>query len=139
MTRPAVLALAAALALCAAGCGDDSSSSTTTPTETRTTETFSGTVAVGGSAFNSIRVAATGTTEVTLTTAGPPAAIVMGLGLGTVDDSGCTRLTGASVNTPAGSTAQLAALTTSGTLCVQVRDVGNQTSAVSYTVSVVHP
>jgi hypothetical protein len=140
MTRPAALALATALAACAAGCGgNSSSSSTTTPTATRTSETFSGTVAVGGSAFNSFRVAAAGTTEVTLTTAGPPATIVMGLGIGTVDDSGCTRLTGASVNTAAGSSAQLAGLTTAGTLCVQVRDVGNQTAAVSYTVTVLHP
>jgi hypothetical protein len=135
----AAIALAVGLAAVAAGCGDNSSSTTTTPTVTRTTETFSGTVAVGGSAFNSFRVSATGVTEVTLTAASPPATIVMGLAIGTVDDSGCTRLTGASVDTPAGTSAQLAGLTTAGTLCVQLRDVGNQSAAVSYTVSVLHP
>jgi hypothetical protein len=128
------------LAAVAAACGGDSSTpSITTPSVTRTTDTFSGTVAVAGSTFHSFRVAQTGTTEVTLTAAGPPATIMMGLALGTVDDAGCTRLTGGSVNASAGSVPQLAGLTSSGTLCVQIRDVGNQTAPVSYTVSVTHP
>ena len=132
-----LLAVVTAAAL-ASGChGDDSSS--TSPSDTRTTDTFSGNVAVGGSAFNSFRVAATGTTDVTLTAAGPPSTVVMGLAIGTVDDSGCTRLTGASVNTAAGASPQLSGVTTAGSLCVQVRDIGNQTAAVSYTVTVTHP
>jgi hypothetical protein len=122
------------------GCGDDNApSGVTTPSVTRTTDTFSGTVQVAGSAFHSFRVAQTGTTEVTLTAATPPATVVMGLAIGTVDDAGCTRLTGGSVNTAAGSTPQLAGITSTGTLCVQIRDVGNQTAAVSYSVSVTHP
>jgi hypothetical protein len=137
MKRLGAFVCAAAVAACIAGCGNDAS--TTTPSDTRTTESFSGTVPVGGSAFNSFRVSATGTTEVTLTAAGPPATIVMGVALGTVDDSGCTRLAGASVNTPAGTSAQLAGLTTAGTLCVQVRDIGNQTAPVTYNVTVLHP
>jgi hypothetical protein len=56
-----------------------------------------------------------------------------------VDDAGCTRLTGGSVNTPAGSMPQVAGLTSTGTLCVQIRDVGSQTAPVAYTVSVTHP
>ena len=119
--------------------GNNSTSSITTPSVTRTTDTFSGTVTVAGSTFHSFRVAQTGTTEATLTTASPPATVVMGLAIGTVDDAGCTRLTGASVNTAAGSTPQLAGLTSTGTLCVQIRDVGNQTAPVAYTVSVTHP
>jgi hypothetical protein len=43
------------------------------------------------------------------------------------------------VNTPAGTSAQLAGLTTAGTLCVQVRDIGNQTAPVTYNVTVLHP
>jgi hypothetical protein len=126
--------------LAAAACGGSTpSGSATTPSVTRTTDTFSGTVQVAGNAFHSFRVAQTGTTEVTLTAAGPPSTIVMGVALGTVDDSGCTRLSGASLNTPAGSTPQLAGLTSGGTLCVQIRDVGNQTGPVTYTVSVTHP
>jgi hypothetical protein len=128
----------AAAAVAAASCGDDAAA-TTTPSVPRTTESFSGTVQVGGSAFHSFRVAATGITEVTLTSAAPPSTVVMGLAIGTVDDAGCTRLVGAAVNTPAGATPQLAGLTTSGSLCVQIRDVGNQAGAVTYSVSVTHP
>jgi hypothetical protein len=119
--------------------GNDSTPGVTTPSVTRTTDTFSGTVQVAGNTFHSFRVAQTGTTEVTLTAASPPATVVVGLAIGTVDDAGCTRLTGASVNTAAGSTPQLAGLTSTGTLCVQIRDVGNQTAPVAYTVSVTHP
>jgi hypothetical protein len=121
-------------------CGDDTPAASTTPTVPRTTETFSGTVQVGGSAFHSFRVGATGNTDITLTAASPPSTVVMGLALGTPDDAGnCNRLAGASVNTAAGSTAQLGSLTSTATLCVQIRDVGNQTSPVAYTVSVTHP
>jgi hypothetical protein len=128
------------LTVATTACGDDPPApGPTTPTVTRTTETFSGSVQVAGAAFHSFRVAQTGTTEVTLTAASPPATVVMGLAIGTVDDAGCTRLTGASLNTAAGSVPQLAGLTSTGTLCVQVRDVGNQTAPVNYSVSVTHP
>jgi len=128
----------AVAAVAAASCGDDAAA-TTTPSVPRTTESFSGTVQVGGTAFHSFRVGATGVTEVTLTSAAPPTTVVMGLAIGTVDDAGCTRLAGAAVNTPAGATPQLAGLTTSGSLCVQIRDVGNQAGPVTYSVSVTHP
>lgn len=132
--------IAGLLGSTAIACGSNTPAASTTPTTPRTTETFSGTVQVGGSAFHSFRVGATGSTDVTLTAASPPPTIVMGLALGTPDDAGnCNRLAGASVNTPAGSTAQLASLTSSATLCVQIRDVGNQTAPVAYTVSVTHP
>jgi hypothetical protein len=140
MTRARSLCICAALAVAAfaAACGDDTTTPST-PSVTRTTETFSGTVQVGGSDFHSFRVSATGPTDVTLTSAGPPATIVMGLALGTASDSGCARLTGASIDTAAGASPQLAGLTSAGSLCVQVRDVGNQTAPVTYSVSVVHP
>jgi hypothetical protein len=129
----------ALLALSTTTCGSSNSSSSTTPSVPRTTETFSGTVQVGGSDFHSFKVSQTGNTDVTLTAAGPPSTIVMGVALGTVDDSGCTRIAGASVNMPAGSTPQLTGLTSPATLCVQIRDVGNQTAPVTYTVTVTHP
>jgi hypothetical protein len=131
-------ALAASLAIVAA-CGGNNSSSSTTPSAARTTESFSGTVPLGGSAFHSFRVSATGQTEVTLTAASPPATVVMGVALGTVDDAGCTPLAGGMVNTPAGSSPQLAGLTSAATLCVQIKDVGSQTGPVTYSVSVTHP
>lgn len=134
--RGAVLFVLLSIAM--AGCGDDSQAPAT-PSVARTTDSFSGTVQVGSAAFHSFRVSTTGVTDVTLTSASPPATIVMGVAIGTVDDAGCTRLAGASVNTAAGSTPQLEGLTSVGTLCVQIRDVGNQTAPVSYSLTVLHP
>jgi len=127
------------VAVTAAACTGTSSPSTTTPTTTQATETFSGTVPVKGSDAHNFSVAAAGTVTVTLTVASPPDSVVMGVGIGTPTGSSCALLTGASVNTAAGTTAQLSGVVTAGALCVQVYDVGSQTSAVSYTVTVVHP
>ena len=136
------LALAAvALLVGAAACNKNSSTTTTptTPTVTRTTDTFSGTVPIGGSAVHGFTVTVTGTIDVTLTAATPPAAIVMGISVGTPADGKCTALAGASVLATAGSSAQLSGVASPGTLCVDVHDVGNQTAAVGYTVTVTHP
>jgi hypothetical protein len=135
----AALVAAGLLAAGAVACGGNSSGSTT-PSTPRTTETFSGTVPVGGSDFHSFHVGATGSTDVTLTAASPPPTIVVGLALGTPDDAGnCNRLAGATVNVAAGSTPQLGTLSSTATLCVQVRDIGNQSAPITYSVSVTHP
>jgi len=138
----ASFALAAiALLVGAAACNKDNTTAATptTPAVTRTTDTFSGTMPIGGSAFHSFTVTVTGTIDVTLTAATPPATIVMGVSVGTPADGKCTALPGASVNASAGASAQLSGLASPGTLCVDVHDVGNQTAPVSYTVTVVHP
>ncbi|HXI30614.1 MAG TPA: hypothetical protein VNG89_19380 [Vicinamibacterales bacterium] len=131
---------AAALALAVGACGNDSTSGTvSTPTATRTTDTFSGTVQVGGSNFHSFPVSQAGTTDATLTAATPPAGVAMGFAIGTTGDGNCTPLAGASGTVVAGATPQITGLTTAGTLCVQIRDVGQATGPVSYTVTVTHP
>lgn len=135
----ALVPLALIGALSAAACTDRSDSSATTPTTTQPMETFSGTVAVGGSSAHNFSVSTAGTVTVTLTAASPPDSVVMGVGIGAPSGSSCALLTGASVNTAAGPTAQLSGLVTPAALCVQVYDVGNQTSAVAYTVTVAHP
>jgi len=138
--RRGLVALIGASALAAAACHNDSTSGTVSaPAVTRTTDTFSGTVQIGSAVFHSFPVSRTGATDVTLTAASPPPTVVMGLALGTPGDAGCTPLAGASGNVVAGSTPQITGLTTAGTLCVQIRDVGQQTAAVSYTVTVTHP
>jgi hypothetical protein len=137
MRRRFLCALVCAFAV--GGCGGDSTSGTVSaPTTTRTTDTFSGTLQVGSRTFHSFPVSQTGTTDVTLTTTTPSAAVV-GLAIGTTGDGGCTPLAGASANVVAGSTPQLTGLTTAGTLCVQIRDIGQATGPVSYTVTVTHP
>lgn len=134
-------ALAAiALLVGAAGCNNNSTTAaTTTSTVTRTTDTFTGTVPIGGSDFHSFPVTVTGLIDVTLTAAAPPSAIVMGVSIGTPADGKCTALAGALAKASAGASAQLSGMASPGTLCVDVHDVGNQSAPVSYTVTVTHP
>ncbi|HMB81973.1 MAG TPA: hypothetical protein VKI43_17985 [Vicinamibacterales bacterium] len=140
--RVGLVGLSIALLVGAAACNNNAATTTaatTTPTVTRTTDTFSGTVPVSGADFHSFPVAATGTIDVTLTVAGPPSTIVMGVSLGTPANGICAALVGGSAKTPAGAAVQLSGIASPATLCVDVHDVGNQTAPVSYTVTVTHP
>lgn len=132
---------ATALLVGAAGCNNSgaTTAATTTSTVTRTTDTFAGTVQIGGSDVHSFPVAATGLVDVTLTAAAPPSTIVMGISLGTTADGQCSALAGASVKTSAGTSPQLSGMVSPATLCVDVHDVGNQSAPVTYTVTVTHP
>ena len=133
-------AIAVAVCVVATGCsGNDSTAATTTPTVTRTTDTFTGTVPVGGSDFHSFPIAATGSIDVTLTAATPPSAIVMGIGIGTLADGKCSEMAGASTQTAAGASVQLSGIVSPGTLCVDVRDLGAASSPVTYSLTVTHP
>ena len=133
--RAAVLAIA----IGASACGSSDSTSPTSPAVARTTDTFTGTVAVGGRDFHSFTITATGTVDVTLTAATPPATIVMGLNIGVPGDSKCPAMAGASTLTAAGAGVQLSGIASPGLLCVDVHDVGNQSVPISYTVTVTHP
>src|SRR5436190_21424205 len=124
--RVHVLLAAVAFVLVVAACGGSSTPATTTPTVARTTDTFTGTVAVGGDDFHSFPISTTGPLDVTLTAATPPSTIVMGISIGMVADSKCVALAGASSQAQAGTTAQLSGIASAGTLCVDVRDIGNQ-------------
>jgi hypothetical protein len=139
--KNALFALALVLLVAATACTGNNNTSTTptTPTVARTTDTFTGTVQVRGSDFHSFPVAQAGQVDVTLTVAGPPPTIGMGIDVGAPNGSACVAFAGASANVQAGSAAQLSGVISSGTICVQVRDIGNATGPVSYTVTVLHP
>jgi len=130
---------AVVLVVGATACTKNSTTPTTTTATTRTTDAFSGTVRVGGRDFRGFTVSQTGQVDVTLTSAGPPSTIVMGLAVGMPGDATCAPLAGASTITQAGTAAQLSGTTSAATLCVQVYDLGQQTAPVSYTVTVTHP
>jgi hypothetical protein len=140
-----VLALAGALGTSTA-CGGSSSntSSVLAPTGTVVTDTFMGTVPlpVAGvlqADVHNFTVAVAGSISVTLTAAGPPPTITMGLGIGNpAADGSCSFLSGGTTQTPAGSTAQLTGTLAAGTYCVAVGDVGNALQPISYTVTVAH-
>ncbi len=130
--------LALILVVAASACGSSGTSSTTAPTVT-ITDPFSGTVAVGSSDFHTFSASQSGQVAVTLTAAGPPATIVMGLAIGTPNGTTCTPLAGASISTAAGSSPQLNGEVSGGTLCVVVYDVGNETAPIAYSLTVAHP
>jgi hypothetical protein len=143
--RRLVCGLAVVVASGCAGCGGNSNNSATatpaapTPTAAASTESFSGTVTVAGNDFHPFTVATTGATlSVTLTAAGPPTTIFMGLGLGAYDAPTCTLLNNAYLTTQAGAVAQLSGTAGAGAYCVVVYDVGNQTGPITYAVTVSH-
>src|SRR5262249_31052675 len=137
MTLRRSVLLLVGLALTTA-CGSTDSSSVA-PSTSLATETFSGTVDVGGSDFHTFSVLQSGgQVNVTLTAATPPATIFMGLGIGTPSGGTCTLLTNAQTLAQAGTIAQLSGTVNSGSYCVLVFDVGNQTSQVTYAVTMTH-
>ena len=103
-------------------------------------ETFTGSVPVGGSDIHSFIVnLSNGQVTADLTAAGPPTSIQMGIGLGTSSNGTCTLLTNGYVITQPGPVAQLSGGNfTTGTYCVAVFDVGNQLVDVTYSVTVTH-
>jgi hypothetical protein len=126
-----------------AACSGNSSSSPTTPSSpplAPTSEMFTGVVPVGGTDIHNFVVnLSNGQVTATLTAAGPPATIAMGLGLGAVQSGTCTPLVNGSIITTPGTTAQLGGSNfASGTYCVAVFDVGNQLADVTYSVTVTH-
>jgi hypothetical protein len=131
--RRVVLALA--LALPAAACGSPSAPSAAPGT---TTDSFSGTVTVGGRDIHSFSVASLGEVDVTLTAAGPPSTIFMGLAIGSFANGTCSLLGNGSAIAQAGTLPQLTGSLDVGTYCIDVFDAGNQTGAVNYSVNVSH-
>ena len=145
MRRVAQTIVAAGLSVVvasAAACGGSSnSSSVVAPSATVTTETFTGTIQPGASKVHTFSVTTPGTVSVTMTAAGPPPTITMGLGIGNPDASGnCIFLSGGTTQAIASTTTpQLSGtLTASGAYCVAIADVGNAAGAITYSISVSH-
>jgi hypothetical protein len=131
--------LASALSL---ACGK-STTSPTAPTPDNVTETFSGTLPVGGSAFYSFSTATPGTVTATLTGisgAGVPSSVVVNLGIGTLSAFTCSA-TSTSVQL-SGTAAVPTLVTTSeepGVYCVIISDIGNLFAPATFTVTIDHP
>jgi hypothetical protein len=139
------LSVLSALAATGFACQTSDPASTLTPVPAvpvPITETFNGTVAVGQSDVHPFTVTISGTVSVTLTAAGPPPTITMGVGIGSPTFTGsvttCVLLTNGSTNTPPGPTPQLSGSLIAGSYCIAVFDVGNETAPVGYTVTVTH-
>ena len=135
----------AACAFATAGCSNSSTdttsttTSTTAPTSPLVTENFSGTVQPGGNDANSFTVTSNNAAiTLDLTSAGPPATISMGFGIGQTVAGSCQLLSGGYGTYQASTTPQLSGTIPTGTYCVMVYDVGNQAAAITYTVVVQH-
>ena len=111
------------------------------PANTFTTQTFTGTVPVGGNDFHTFSVAtAAEEVFVTLTSAGPQQSISLGLSIGVPSGSMCS-LTGLQIGSPvqtqASSTVQLFGTSPAGgTYCVNVFDIGQDKGPVTYSLTV---
>jgi hypothetical protein len=130
----------AILTTSACGSGSTTSPTTTAPATAPTTEVFTGTVAPGTADTHNFTLAlSNGQLNVTLTAAGPPATIFMGLGVGTVSGTTCTLASNAIGVVQASSTAQFSFVQVpAGAYCVSVSDAGNQLADVTYSVTVTH-
>lgn len=111
----------------------------TLPLAEPVTETFENQFGVLGSSTRTFVVSETGTVSVTLTAAGPPAGVALGVGVGIPRATGGGCSLSRSVTTAAASAPQLSVTAEPGTYCVQVFDVGTLTGDVGFTVSVRHP
>ena len=92
--RLGMAALAMALAVTAPACGNVKDLYTYSPTAVTYTETFSGTLDPGGTAFHPFAVSVAGTVKLTLTTVGPDSALVLGFDIGTWDGTTCSPIFG---------------------------------------------
>jgi len=130
-----------ALALMALCCGCSSIKdlfSSSTPTSAgSSTQSFTGTVSVGGSSFFTFTVAQAGKVDVTLTSLGGSSPV--GLGVGTPNGTTSCQVTTSSQSTTAGSSPQVSVTETAGTYCVSVFDAGALAASTTFAVSVAHP
>ena len=121
-----------------------SASSTTTPTTVASptvSETFTGTLPVGGFKFYSFTIAANGTVNVTLNSVagtGVPSTVQVGLGIGQPAGTDCaatvTATAGANFSKP-----QATGTFGPGAFCVRVFDVGNLAAPASFNITIAHP
>lgn len=134
-----------ALALAAAACGSDTptspTSTTTTPTVAPATlsETYNGTLSIGGVRFYSFTVVQNGTVNLTLVSLGQaiPADVAVELSLGRPSGTACAATTTVNV------TIETAAPHITGTFapgvyCARVVDTGNLPSTASFVVAIEH-
>jgi len=146
--RPFVFVLMLAV-MVSAGCDGNTPTSPSTTTDTSTTtattpvtitEEFTGRLGVGGYSFFSFTTAQTGTIALTLTSVGGqsvPSTVWLGLGIGVPNAEDC--VTSTSVNTAAGSSAQISGSYNAGVYCARLHDIGNLLAPASFNVTIARP
>ena len=134
-------ALMLSIGLLVAGCGSNSTSDTSTvsPSQVRTTDTFTGSLVLGGANVHPFAATAPGQVDATLNSVAPLATMAIGVGLGTWDGTTCTVVV-TNDNTKAAQTVTGSAAKAVN-LCLRVYDSGNvpDGTTVTYNISVLHP
>jgi len=148
-TTAALFTMFGVILLGASACSHDSTTtpsstsgtSTTTAAAPTVSESFTGTLPVGGFKFYSFNIAVNGTVNVTLnsvTGTGVPATVQVGLGIGTPSGVDCSATTTATIgaNAPA---PQTTGTFGPGAFCVRIYDVGNLFAPASFNITIAHP
>jgi len=141
MRRSLGLAIVGVLALTAASCGSDNSTPTTptTPAPAPGTDTFSATIAPGGTVMHNFTASAVGPVNVTLTTTDPPSTLLgLGVGIPGGNIGGCNLTK--TVQALPGGAPQLTISVEAGDYCAGAFDVGAVgRNGAFVTLSVAHP
>lgn len=119
-----------------AACSDDPTTPTNPTPPPTVTETFSGRVNRNGAVTHNFTTEASGTVTVTLTTLGPDSALIVGMSLGTWNGSTCTLIITKDDATQG--TIVTGGVSSLGSLCVRIYDVGNIVDPITYEITVVH-
>ena len=125
------VALLVAVTLAAAACGG-----VTDPSKNKT-ETFTGTLTIGGSQLYSFNESNSGEYTVTLSSLTPSANVFIGLLIGQNTSSGCVTIQQNNLSTVGFQS--LGGAIIPGSYCVIIFDVGTLTQSVNFSVSISHP
>jgi hypothetical protein len=125
-------------AFACAGETPTSPTAATTPT-TPTTRTWASIIGPGGAASQSLTASQAGTVTVTLNSAGPPADVLLGFGVGvpTAERAGCGL--GKSVEARPSASPALTVDVEAGAYCIKVYDPGQGTTDIQFSLTVVFP
>ena len=92
---------------------------------------------VRGSSLSTFNVVQAGSVTVTINNLGAPANTAVGLGVGTLVAGTCS-FSVSNLSAVAGSAAQITTTESPGQYCVEIYDVGDLTTAATFTISVAH-
>jgi hypothetical protein len=134
-----VVGLGIALSMAALGvaCSDPVAPNPPIPVTPTITETFGGTLTIGGNNLHQFTVTQPGGLQVILNSVVPSAAVQVSVGTPSTATGVCAPLTG--LTAVAGPNAQISGTATiPGSFCVSVADIGNLVESVNYVISVLH-
>ena len=135
MSRLKMLTLVVCAAA-AAACSNNTTTAPTTPTVSTITDTYSGTLNQNGAASFTFTTSQSGNIQATLTALAPDSAVLVGLSLGTWNGTSCQIVLANDKATQFSSIT--GTVSSSGSLCVRIYDVGKIVDPTTYEIQVIH-